>query len=116
MFGLFWGSVQKRVARGVALLDAYDPEWFNRVDTDRLRMEDVRLCVLAQVVGQDYDQGLTAFGLSCRKSMKYGFDGYRGDEFTPNPWNELRREWVRVIDNKRNDQFHAIVQDLEVHN
>jgi hypothetical protein len=64
-------------------------------------------------VGPYYEAALKTLGLSRRQGMKYGFDGALGDDFYA-PWNQMRREWVRVIDNKRNDQFHAMVQDLDV--
>jgi hypothetical protein len=112
VFSLFWGSVQKRVARGVTLLDAYDPEWFNRVDTDRLHMEHNRLCILAQVVGPYYEAALKTLGLSPRKGMKYGFDGALSDDFYA-PWNELRREWVRVITLRRAQQMDDMLKSLD---
>jgi hypothetical protein len=42
---------EKRVERGMALLDRHDPDWFGRIDLETLRMETCNRCILGQLHG-----------------------------------------------------------------
>lgn len=45
----------ERVARGVALLDAVDPGWFNRIHLPTLELWNCHRCVLGQLRGEYWD-------------------------------------------------------------
>lgn len=65
----------ERVAKGKALLDAFDPDWVEKVNWERLRMVSTRDCVLGQLFTDaesdldymeipGYRTGLKALGLT----------------------------------------------------
>lgn len=42
---------EEHIARGAAVLDAYDPTWRERVDPDQLNTASIRWCVVGQALG-----------------------------------------------------------------
>lgn len=56
----------ENVRRGAALLDERIPDWFSRIDLDRLDISDGFSCVLGQVTGKHYSLGLVTVGLHTR--------------------------------------------------
>src|SRR5258708_7417760 len=50
---------EERIARGIALLDKYRPEWRSLISLERLDMYSVEDCVLGQVYG-NFGIGLDA--------------------------------------------------------
>ena len=62
-------DVNRRVARGAALLDAQVPNWRDRIDVDRLNMSSGENCVLGQLYLNEYGEhdwsaGLKALSLT----------------------------------------------------
>lgn len=85
-----------RVRKGAKALDAYweknavcgQDRWFDRVDTNKLKMENCSLCVLGQVFGS-YWEGLRQLD-NYRESRKSGFILERD-----------KRWWVQEIERRR---------------
>lgn len=46
------GRARERVQRGAEYLDRVDPEWYRRVDSETLELDDGRRCVLGQLHGE----------------------------------------------------------------
>lgn len=61
-----------RVREGATLLDEMVPDWFRRIDTDTLNLNDGFMCVLGQV-GGDWIQGLGMVGVRMADAFVYGF-------------------------------------------
>lgn len=55
-------SIDERVARGIALLDAQEPGWREKVNVNRLDMRTCHNCIFGQVYG-DISIGLRKTGL-----------------------------------------------------
>lgn len=62
-----------RVEKGVALLDKVVPDWFTRIDTDRLDIANGYLCVTAQVADDSWRVGMTMLGLEWDSYIEHGF-------------------------------------------
>lgn len=110
-------TVHARVAKGVTVLEAFDSEWFNRVDIRALHMGSIYMCVVAQVTGREYGHGLQKLGFWS------GDDGAVAHGFNaPGGWNglfrsqfeQLNKEWIRVIRAKRAEQMDRMLQELDV--
>lgn len=77
---LTYGALlERRVRRGAVLLDEYDPEWYERIDTSLLDMADGQFCVLGQrfmeearICVEGYTAGLSRLGI--KAGSEYGFD------------------------------------------
>lgn len=108
-----WG-IAPRVARGVAVLDRHDPDWWRpdvegAISVTRLRMEDLRLCLLGQRYGSlarpvntdpyrrtsPYRTGLRVLGLRQDQAAAHGFTGVDAELLTP--------YWQQVIVRRRAD-------------
>jgi len=90
---------QEYVQNGVAALNKIEPEWWTKVSLWKLDMHSTRRCILGQVFG-DFEYGL-------RKLWNRGYYGSTATSmgFMPllgfgHTWR-LRREWKRVIRNRR---------------
>lgn len=68
-------DLRERVAKGVALLDGYDPGWRLAVDVEALDIPDEDLCILGQVFG-NYFEGKDRLGINGENGSVYGFDTY----------------------------------------
>ena len=122
-------TVTERVAKGVEVLEAYDPSWYLEVSLDRLDMGSAYTCVLAQVAGRldtwddedddvsryDYGHGLNVLGLDSGRDYGFDADAGRWDGSSVEPFEawESRRdadyaaldaEWRRVILAKRDQE------------
>jgi hypothetical protein len=88
-------EVEKRIGRGVALLDEAKQDWRDAI---HLRMLDVQLrtqCVLGQVFGH-YNRGLNELGLGHdREGAPFGF--YAKDLFDDDEWKALQDGWKREL-------------------
>lgn len=56
---------------GAALLDRHMPDWYTRVDVDKLNIHSGFECVLAQTYG--WDEGKEKLGLNYSTVGRYGF-------------------------------------------
>lgn len=111
---LLGGSAKRRVARGVKFLDAVDPDWFNRIDTETLNLNNINHCVVAQITGLEYDAGLKVLSIGKRRGVWYGFDAVTYDAYMFSaPWNELRTAWIRAIRTRRDEQMSDMMQALD---
>lgn len=66
-------TIQERVDRGAALLDAEIPGWVQRIDLDRFRMSSCSRCILGQLFGS-FENGLDELHLRSRVDSPEGFD------------------------------------------
>lgn len=91
-------TIETRVARGAALMDAKRPGWDGRIDIKNLDLVSPCGCILGQEFDTPFLEGYYV-GLdellngSTALAIHYGFtteDG--GDE-----WDDLEKEWRRVI-------------------
>jgi hypothetical protein len=80
------GDLLERVDRGAALLDEYDPDWWEVIDLDRLDISSWRSCVLGQLAEANVDQLATYSTLADDllwsndlRSGDFGMDGRRAD-------------------------------------
>lgn len=92
-----------RVARGAALLDAQEPDWWNGKDKPTIDLKTLNLgstyyCVLGQVYG-DYSDGLNE--LSLIDSSPYGFDIEDGGRALRQRYDTLGRRWRELITSRR---------------
>lgn len=94
-----------RVRKGAALLDEKVPDWADRIALPDLDVSDSFNCVLAQVAGGHYVQGLTLVALLYLDASEYGFaaasDGIGGadEEFArlTECWHEEIAERVKAL-------------------
>lgn len=103
----FFNRTQCRVQRGVRLLESYDPNWFNKVNLNGLRIDSENHCVVAQVLKTDYTTGMYRLGLHPVNGYDYGF-------FAAGPnWSKaqdrLGEEWQRVIAKKQSQRLEEMV-------
>lgn len=105
-------SVEERVARGAALLDAQVPNWWERIRVLDLDMARGCACVLGQVFANDatryqngYDIGVNRLN-SDRVSVAVsnGFDSYGTAASRSDDFEALRISWTRVIESRRVSQ------------
>lgn len=101
-------QVRERVQRGAEYLDGVDPEWYRRVDSETLELEDGRHCVLGQLHGE-FRLGLGRSDLismssAPRTSLSPVAYGFKCVENVPDEWqaydydllNEAWKEAVRM--------------------
>jgi hypothetical protein len=85
-------SIAERVNAGAAWLDEHEPGWVDRINRDRLDLEDCNRCVGGQLAGW-YHYFLQRHDLTDDTAVRLGFDhplGISGD-FDPltAAWREL---------------------------
>ena len=88
---MYGGTIEQRVARGAAFLDARHPGWAARIDLDWLDLSMCDRCVLGQLFG-DFNEAPQHARL---EAYRLGFDrppGMVGMEYT-----KLTAEWRRLI-------------------
>lgn len=107
---------QRRVARGVKLLDEQVPGWDERIRLGSLDMADGTKCVLGQLYGEypravDVLFGSKYGGLLFSTGYRYGFNTYFAYKFGP-----LDREWTRVILERRFAAARRLAEDAEAMN
>lgn len=95
-------SVADAVEAGARLLDERVPGWFYEIDVESLRIQTKDECILGQLYGGSYENGLKKLGLATSPllSPEHGFSGYPGctegvEIFKA--WQELDRAWVDAI-------------------
>ncbi|AHH98235.1 hypothetical protein [Kutzneria albida] len=88
-------SIEERVARGAALLDEKQPDWFQQIDLDKLKLDCPARCVLGHLYGS-FDRGAFVLGIAFKEAA-YGFDGFEEHS----ELSALQAEWVRVITARR---------------
>jgi hypothetical protein len=91
-------TIEERVARGAAYLDATENDWLTRIDLGRLNLLIGVDCIWGQLVG-----GYSLRPKEVDDGEAFGFNAdYRQPEDT---WveavNELEAEWRRVITERR---------------
>lgn len=75
-------SFKEAVDRGIKFLDYFHPGWKEKIDVDKLDMDDNECCILGQLYG-DYCENPLEFN----QCYNYGFTGSRTD------MPELTKEW-----------------------
>ncbi len=96
------GKYDKRIDKGMAALDEYDPSWKDKINLRTLNLEDGNSCVLGQVFGRGesrystgYLVGKEALNLGYSYSngiVSHGFDIGHNDTYSG-----LETAWVRKL-------------------
>ncbi|HKL87741.1 MAG TPA: hypothetical protein VJ884_01975 [Salinibacter sp.] len=99
-------QVRERVQRGAEYLDSVDPEWYRRVDSETLELEDGRHCVLGQLHGE-FRLGLGRSHLISMSSaprtslspVAYGFKCVMNvpDEWQAYDYDLLNEAWKEAV-------------------
>ena len=79
------------VQSGAALLDDKMPDWYTRIDTERLNCTDWLHCVLAQLYGTYLDGLWALYIYTPERTIEYGFDALDGGDLTPLWLEEIAR-------------------------
>lgn len=66
-------EVRKRARAGFAWLEENHPELLDRVDPQRLNVDDCKLCVLGQALGDYIYAVCVVLGLSVEEATRLGF-------------------------------------------
>ena len=66
--------LSESVQRGIVLLDRKQPDWFTRIDTQRLDINECYDCILGQLFGS-YTEGRKQLDLLDRYDASTGFIG-----------------------------------------
>lgn len=94
----------KSVNRGVALLDAHVPGWYNQVDVSILNLHSSINCVLGQVYGH-FGRALPVFRLMPldRRTHRINLEHYG---FNPGPGKHIasKKAWAKAIHKRRLQQ------------
>lgn len=87
-------TVAARAARGAALLDEKILGWAERIDVDRLRIDDPFSCILGQLFSGNflpYTHGVEqVFGyqVGLDTAVDFGFEDFYSDDLLTNAWLE----------------------------
>jgi len=101
-----------RVEKGAQLLDAYDAEWFRKIDTDVLDLENTQFCVLGQLGGGEYGtffRMLEAIGMpdtALETTAAHGFDLTRHEYETLDAepaFSALTELWITAAHQRKLD-------------
>lgn len=84
-------DARELVESGAAFLDERVPDWREKIDTGKLRINSLRDCVLGQLAGW-YFTGLNELGITPAKAFDYGF--VEADGATA---SELEQAWTDEI-------------------
>jgi len=118
------GSIAERVARGVSWLDSTLPGWDGRVDLSSLVMSSSDRCVLGQVFrtastrkwadysylnGYEYAQVAYKYAPMSSLGFAASFSALTADVESADiaieqEYSALKREWIRVITDRRSTQ------------
>ena len=79
------------VQSGAALLDDKMPDWYTRIDTERLNCTDWLHCVLAQLYGTYLDGLWALYIYTPERTIEYGFDALDEGDLTPLWLEEIAR-------------------------
>lgn len=94
------GTIQRRVNRGVALLNARFPGWLTRVNIERLNAGDMLDCPLAQASGERFNPNYVGIGPNdYRKQQNNGFHIDSSNDMASRMvlWPKLTATWKRTI-------------------
>jgi hypothetical protein len=103
------GSVEERVAAGVAWLDEHVPDWLGRIDLNRLELAACTQCVLGQLFG-DYNDApsdasnrgeLLGFDRALAAADWDSLSGHELSGAVSSEYRSLNAEWRRVIESRR---------------
>jgi hypothetical protein len=84
-------TIAERVAAGMTWLDEHEPGWRQRIDRDRLDLQNCTRCIGGQLAGV-YAAFLRRHGLSFSDAFLLGFNlGMGGD------YDQLTATWRRLI-------------------
>lgn len=85
-------------AAGAQMLDTRDPDWFTRINTGRLNIEMLDRCVLGQLNGGDYDEGVAKLDLDEDDEVNYGFwVEHPDDRIRSSRYAGLTGAWKREV-------------------
>lgn len=105
----FFNTPARRVQRGVKLLEAYDPEWYNKINLTTFDIRSGYRCAAAQVTGTGYGNALVRLGLDrWDDGGRYGFYGIGDDQ------NNLNDEWRHVVTLKQQQHLESLLTDNNV--
>jgi len=100
-------SVKERVAKGAALLDRVEPDWYKHIDRSKLQMDNCITCVLGQCFSlksiSAYENtlrdrlGINSFGT---READHGFNQYLPPRGLGDTYHNLTDAWIEEI-NKR---------------
>lgn len=94
-------EAEARVRLGAELLDDKRPGWFQRIDTDRLRIDSCYHCVIAQLTdGQHtfpFTIGLTQLGVTHASPFGFGIDEKGGRLAEDAAFALLQDAWIDAI-------------------
>jgi hypothetical protein len=91
-------TAKQRVSLGVALLDAYYPDWRSKIDPETLVMSQCNKCILGQVLdltnNNEFMVALKHLNIDWARYPEYGFDLYIYDTLT---YEGLANEWRKHL-------------------
>lgn len=97
-------NVAQAAARGAVLLDAKNPGWADRIDTEKLDQRDGHVCVLGQLY-QGYGAGQNELRLDSREAEFYGFtvkyDYEDSSEQRVLDWEHSTEAWEHEVMQRR---------------
>ena len=94
----------KRIEEGIKWLDGSVPNWYKKIDIEKLDMEDGKYCILGQATGIEYNEIATiVWGTEQDKSWvdplnraeKLGFGS-----------DAPVKTWIKVIVQRRQQEAH----------
>lgn len=97
---------ETEIARGVTLLNSKYPDWYQRIDLNRLDINSCYLCILGQLY-RDFLNGLDSINLfndmiKDTPSISYGFEAPRGEG------KQLTTEWKTTIQRLLDDDAQRL--------
>jgi hypothetical protein len=107
-------EARARVANGAAHLDKVKPRWFNLIDVGTLTLHDACGCIVGQLCGNRFSDGLRALGLNSGVdcgldlSVLQLWDGHTSyDAYRRGQYQSLQDAWVEAIADRRLSQASA---------
>ena len=97
-------TITNRAAGGARFLDEIDHDWYQRVDSDLLDMSIAWMgtdqkcgCILAQLHGRHFQDGLRLYRISHMESATLGFTLNSPDFDFTGQWDKLTAAWREEI-------------------
>lgn len=96
---------ERRVNKGIKLLNRIYPDWYKRIDLDTLDMSSYSRCILGQLF-REYAYGISYLSDETRyrnitfSATEYGFDIYGRDHDEYEAYDRLNQVWydkVRIL-------------------
>ena len=99
-------TIEERVERGAALLDAKRPEWWRGLDLGRLDIQSDCNCIAGQL-GGSYAPTVESLGLYVMEvEAAYGFEF----EESPGEYTALTAAWREVIQRRRLAEYLELAE------